>query len=72
MGAAAQPQFTRIKPGHCRQIERRALIEDLNDPETASRRGAAGRAYVLAQHGAANRTLAELDRLVEAATASTA
>jgi 3-deoxy-D-manno-octulosonic-acid transferase len=44
-----------------------ALIEDLNDPETAAARGAAGRAYVLAQVGAANRTVAELDRLVEAA-----
>jgi 3-deoxy-D-manno-octulosonic-acid transferase len=46
----------------------RALIEDLDDPETAAERGAAGRAFVLAQHGAADRTLAELDRLVEAAT----
>jgi 3-deoxy-D-manno-octulosonic-acid transferase len=44
-----------------------ALIEDLNDPETADRRGAAGRAFVLAQNGAADRTLAELDRLVESA-----
>jgi 3-deoxy-D-manno-octulosonic-acid transferase len=44
-----------------------ALIEDLNDPETAARRGAAGRAFVLAQNGAADRTLAELDRLVESA-----
>jgi 3-deoxy-D-manno-octulosonic-acid transferase len=44
-----------------------ALIEDLNDPETAARRGAAARAFVLAQNGAADRTLAELDRLVEAA-----
>jgi 3-deoxy-D-manno-octulosonic-acid transferase len=44
-----------------------ALIDDLNDPETAASRGAAGRAYVLAQNGAANRTVAELDRLVEAA-----
>jgi 3-deoxy-D-manno-octulosonic-acid transferase len=44
-----------------------ALIEDLNDPETATRRGAAARAFVLAQNGAADRTLAELDRLVEAA-----
>jgi 3-deoxy-D-manno-octulosonic-acid transferase len=45
-----------------------ALIEDLNDPETAAARGDAGRAYVLAQVGAANRTVAELDRLVESAT----
>jgi 3-deoxy-D-manno-octulosonic-acid transferase len=44
-----------------------ALIDDLNDPESAAQRGAAGRAYVLAQNGAANRTLAELDRLVEIA-----
>jgi 3-deoxy-D-manno-octulosonic-acid transferase len=44
-----------------------ALLDDLNDPETAAARGAAGRAYVLAQNGAANRTVAELDRLVEAA-----
>ena len=43
-----------------------ALIDDLDDPETAAARGAAGRAYVLAQHGAANRTLTELDRLVDA------
>ena len=43
-----------------------ALIEDLEDPETAAGRGAAGRAYVLAQIGATHRTLAELDRLVEA------
>jgi 3-deoxy-D-manno-octulosonic-acid transferase len=42
-----------------------ALLEDLNDPETAARRGAAGRAYVLAQNGAAGRILAELDRLVD-------
>ncbi|MBV8077781.1 MAG: 3-deoxy-D-manno-octulosonic acid transferase, partial [Planctomycetaceae bacterium] len=45
----------------------RAVIEDLDDPEAAAARGAAGRSYVLAQHGAADRTLAELDRLVEAA-----
>jgi 3-deoxy-D-manno-octulosonic-acid transferase len=44
-----------------------ALIEDLNDPESAARRGAAGRAFVLAQNGASDRTLAELERLVEAA-----
>jgi 3-deoxy-D-manno-octulosonic-acid transferase len=43
-----------------------ALLEDLNDPETAAARGAAGRAFVLAQNGAALRTLAELDRLLEA------
>jgi 3-deoxy-D-manno-octulosonic-acid transferase len=49
-----------------------ALIEDLNDPETAARRGAAGRAFVLAQNGAADRTLAELDRLVESAAKKSA
>ncbi|MDR3634812.1 MAG: 3-deoxy-D-manno-octulosonic acid transferase [Isosphaeraceae bacterium] len=42
-----------------------AVIDDLKDPESAAARGAAGRAYVLAQHGATSRTLAELDRLVE-------
>ena len=42
-----------------------ALADDLNDPETAAKRGEAGRSYVLAQNGAAERTLAELDRLVE-------
>jgi 3-deoxy-D-manno-octulosonic-acid transferase len=42
-----------------------ALLEDLNDPETAAARGAAGRTFVLAQNGAALRTLAELDRLLE-------
>jgi 3-deoxy-D-manno-octulosonic-acid transferase len=41
-----------------------ALLDDLDDPESAAARGAAGRAHVLAQHGAAARTLAELDRLV--------
>jgi 3-deoxy-D-manno-octulosonic-acid transferase len=43
----------------------RALLEDLDDPETAAVRGAAGRAYVLAQNGATERILAELDSLVE-------
>jgi 3-deoxy-D-manno-octulosonic-acid transferase len=47
-----------------------ALLDDLNDPETAAARGAAGRSYVLAQNGAAERTLAELDRLVEVAQAT--
>ena len=41
------------------------LREDLDDPETAASRGAAGRSFVLAQQGASGRTLAELDRLVE-------
>ena len=40
-----------------------ALIADLADPEAASRRGAAGRAFVLAQRGAAARTVADLERL---------
>jgi 3-deoxy-D-manno-octulosonic-acid transferase len=44
-----------------------ALADDLNDPESAAARGQAGRSYVLAQDGAADRTLAELDRLVESA-----
>jgi 3-deoxy-D-manno-octulosonic-acid transferase len=39
--------------------------EDLDDPEAAAARGEAGRTFVLAQHGASGRTLAELDRLVE-------
>jgi 3-deoxy-D-manno-octulosonic-acid transferase len=41
------------------------LQEDLDDPEAAAARGAAGRTFVLAQHGASGRTLAELDRLVD-------
>ncbi len=41
------------------------LQEDLDDPETAATRAAAGRSFVLAQSGASGRTLAELDRLVE-------
>ncbi len=44
-----------------------ALKDGLDDPETAAARGASGRAFVLAQHGASARTLAELDHLVEAA-----
>ncbi len=44
----------------------RGLLADLDDPEAAAARGAAGRTLVLAQNGAASRTLAELDRLVEA------
>ena len=47
-----------------------ALRDDLDDPEAAAARGLAGRAYVLAQNGAADRTLAELDRLVEPAIAA--
>jgi 3-deoxy-D-manno-octulosonic-acid transferase len=41
------------------------LLADLNDPEAAAARGAAGRDFVLAQNGAAGRTFAELERLVE-------
>jgi 3-deoxy-D-manno-octulosonic-acid transferase len=48
----------------------RGLMEDLEDPETAATRGAAGRRLVLAQHGAAARTLHELDRLVESNAAA--
>lgn len=47
-----------------------ALVADLDDPESAAIRGAAGRAYVLAQNGAADRTVAELDRLVESSVAA--
>jgi 3-deoxy-D-manno-octulosonic-acid transferase len=43
---------------------RDALLADLDDPEAALARGQAARAFVLAQHGASARTLAELDRLV--------
>jgi len=43
-----------------------ALLDDLDDPEAAAARGAAARAFVLAQDGASARTLAEIDRLVEA------
>ena len=50
----------------------RGLLDDLDDPESAAARGAAGREYVLAQHGAAGRTLAELDRLVESSLAEQA
>ena len=41
------------------------LLADLDDPEAAAARGDAGRNFVLAQNGAAGRTLAALDRLVE-------
>ncbi len=47
-----------------------ALAEDLNEPELAATRGAAGRAYVLAQNGAAERTLGVLDQLMETPIAS--
>ena len=42
-----------------------ALLEDLDDPESAARRGSAARTYVLAQDGASGRTFAEIDRLVD-------
>jgi 3-deoxy-D-manno-octulosonic-acid transferase len=42
----------------------RCLIADLTDPETAAQRGEAARRFVLAQQGAADRTLAELERLL--------
>jgi 3-deoxy-D-manno-octulosonic-acid transferase len=45
------------------------LLADLDDPEAAAVRGDAGRSFVLAQNGAAGRTLAALDRLVESSTA---
>jgi 3-deoxy-D-manno-octulosonic-acid transferase len=47
----------------------RGLLADLEDPEAAASRGAAGRNFVLAQHGAAGRTFLELDRLVESSLA---
>jgi 3-deoxy-D-manno-octulosonic-acid transferase len=50
----------------------RGLLADLDDPEAAAARGAAGRHLVLSQHGAAGRTLAELDRLVESSLTGTA
>ena len=49
-----------------------ALLEDLNDPESAARRGLAARSYVLAQDGASGRTFAEIDRLVESRLKKTA
>ncbi|CAN5599386.1 3-deoxy-D-manno-octulosonic acid transferase [soil metagenome] len=42
-----------------------ALLADLADPETADARADAGRAFVLTQNGAADRTVALLDRLIE-------
>jgi len=48
----------------------RGLLDDLDDPEAAAARGAAGRDFVLAQNGAAGRTLVELDRLVESSLAT--
>lgn len=45
------------------------LKQDLDDPESATARGVSARAFVLAQNGASGRTLAELDRQVDAALA---
>jgi 3-deoxy-D-manno-octulosonic-acid transferase len=44
------------------------LCADLRDPDAATARAMAGRNFVLAQQGAADRTIAELDALVELAT----
>ncbi|WZO99582.1 3-deoxy-D-manno-octulosonic acid transferase [Isosphaeraceae bacterium EP7] len=41
-----------------------ALVDALEDPESAADRGAAARKFVLAQEGATSRTLGTLDRLV--------
>lgn len=43
----------------------RALHEDLDDPERAAVRGEAGRAFVLAQHGATERTFQVLGPLID-------
>ncbi len=43
-----------------------ALGRDLDDPEAAATRGEVARAFVMAQYGASTRTVAELDRLVDA------
>lgn len=43
----------------------RALQDDLNEPEQAAERGEAGRAFVLAQHGATEKTLELLTPLVD-------
>ena len=49
-----------------------ALLEDLDDPESAARRGLAARSYVLAQDGASGRTFAEIERLVDGPLKKTA
>jgi 3-deoxy-D-manno-octulosonic-acid transferase len=46
-----------------------SLQEELDHPDAAAARGAAGRSFVLAQHGASGRTLQALDRLVESSVA---
>lgn len=40
-----------------------ALLQDLDEPDVADARASAGRHFVLAQHGAAARTMSELARL---------
>jgi 3-deoxy-D-manno-octulosonic-acid transferase len=45
------------------------LLDDLENPEVAAQRGVAGRTFVLSQHGASGRTLAELDRLITSSRA---
>jgi 3-deoxy-D-manno-octulosonic-acid transferase len=47
----------------------RALRDALDDPESAAARGEAARAFVLAQQGAAGRTVHELSAIVENAAA---
>ena len=51
---------------------KRALLEDLDDPEAAAARGATAREFVLAQDGASSRTFAEIDRLFESTQAEPA
>jgi 3-deoxy-D-manno-octulosonic-acid transferase len=41
------------------------LMRDLDDPELAAQRGAAARDFVLAQQGAASRTVTDLDSMLE-------
>ncbi len=41
-----------------------AILEDLRDPDAAAARGDAARKFVLSQQGAADRTLAEIERLL--------
>lgn len=45
-----------------------ALIRDLEEPETATERGVRARSFVLAQNGASQRTVQEIERLVNRAT----
>ena len=61
------------RDGACRVLNaddlRYKLKQDLDDPESATARGVSARTFVLAQNGASGRTLAELDRQVDAALA---